>query len=314
MKKLMGAALITTLFSGCIFEDDNLVITDLTSNTTPTPAATATPAPSATATPGASATPSPSSSPAATPTPTATPGGPVVSSSPTPSPSSAPTPTPTASATPTPSTTPTPTPSSGTAKACFKPVLLTPGSSYSWTLKRDDNSVTVTDDRSVTSGTFNGQSATKTVSNMTTSNGSPSSTDTYQTMDEAASLINVLGTETTSPAAVTITFDPSYELRFNLQPGESYDQTYRQHINSFGFAMSQDVSMTRTFLGIKSVSVPGGTFQACHFKQETSIDGGAAEPVETWVDTASGLVVQQLNSDGTRDQLTEGEVNGDPVP
>lgn len=306
MKKLLGAALVSTMFSGCILDDDDSVIIDATSNPTPTPMATATPTPTATATPGASATPAPS----ATPSPSATPGGPVVTSSPSPSPSSAPTPTPTASATPSPSA----TPSTGSAKACFKPVLLTPGSSYSWTLKRDDNSVTVRDDRSVTTGSFNGQSAIKTVSNMTTSNGSPSSTDTYQTMNEAASVINVLGTETTSPTAVTITFTPSYELEFDLQPGESHTETYQQDINTFGFSMSQDVSMTRTYFGIKSVSVPGGTFQACHFKQETSIDGAAPEPVETWVDTVSGLVVQQLNSDGTRDQLTEGEVNGNPVP
>ena len=306
MKKLLGAALVSTMFSGCILDDDDSVIIDATSNPTPTPMATATPNPTATATPGASATPAPS----ATPSPSATPGGPVVTSSPSPSPSSAPTPTPTASATPSPSA----TPSTGSAKACFKPVLLTPGSSYSWTLKRDDNSVTVSDDRSVTTGSFNGQSAIKTVSNMTTSNGSPSSTDTYQTMNEAASVINVLGTETTSPAAVTITFTPAYELRFNLQPGESYTQNYQQDIDTYGYRIAQQVSRTRTFLDMKSITVPAGAFQTCHFREQTSIDGAAPESVETWIDSASGLLVQQLNPDGSRDQLTQGEVNGDPVP
>lgn len=149
---------------------------------------------------------------------------------------------------------------------------------------------------------------------MTTSNGSPSNTSTYQNMDEVASTIDMLGTETTSPVMVTIDFVPSYELRFNVQSGDSYTQSYQQNINTAGYSMSQQVSLTRTFLGIKAVTVPAGSFQACHFRLQTSIDGGAAESVEAWVDTASGLVVQQLNSDGSRDQLTQGEVNGDPVP
>ncbi len=302
MNKLMGVALVMATMSGCMLDDDGKVITDMTSNSTPQPSAAATPAPSASATPGptAAATPVATATPSATPA--ATPTGPVVTASPTPSPSSSPTPTPSA------------TPSSGDAKACFKPELLTPGSSYSWTLKRDDGSVTVTDDRSVTTGNFNGQPAIKTVSNMTMSNGSPSSTDTYQNMDEGAWRIDVLGTETTSPATVTITFTPAYELRFNLQSGESYTQNYQQDIDSYGYRIAQQVSMTRTFLGMKSITVPAGSFQACHFRQQTSIDGGAAETVETWTDSASGLLVQQLNSDGSRDQLTQGEVNGDPVP
>ena len=292
MNKLMGAALVLVSMSGCKLDDDGKVITDLTSDSTPQPTAAATPAPSASPTAGAT------SAPSASPTP----GGSGGTPSPTAAPTSSPTPSPSA------------TPAAGDAKSCFNPELLTSGSRYSWTLKRDDGSVTVTDDRSVTTGSFNGQSAIKTVANMTTSNGSPSTTDTYQNMDEGAWRIDVLGTETTSPATVTITFTPAYELRFNLQPGESYTQNYQQDIDSYGYRIAQQVSMTRTFLGMKSITVPAGSFQACHFRQQTSIDGGAAETVETWTDSASGLLVQQLNSDGSRDQLTEGEVNGDPVP
>ncbi len=133
-------------------------------------------------------------------------------------------------------------------------------------------------------------------------------------MNESAKLIEVLGTQTSSPVDVTITFDPSYELRFDMQPGESYSQNYQQDIDSSLFNMSQQVELTRTFIGIKTITVPGGSFQTCHFKEERSIGGAAPESIETWIDTASGLLIQQLNSDGSRDQLTEGEVNGDPVP
>ena len=302
MNKLMGAVLVVGSMSGCMLDDDGKVITDMTSNSTPQPTAAATPTPSATASPTAAAT------PAASASPTATPSGPVVSSSPT----AAPTSTPAPSSAPTPS--PSATPSSTDDKSCFNPELLTPGSSYSWTLKRDDGSVTGTDDRSVSTGTFNAQAAIKTVADMTTSNGSPSTTDTYQNMDEGAWRIDVLGTETTSPAAVTITFTPAYELRFNLQPGESYTQNYQQDIDTYGYRIAQQVSRTRTFLDMKSITVPAGAFQTCHFREQTSIDGAAPESVETWIDSASGLLVQQLNPDGSRDQLTQGEVNGDPVP
>lgn len=292
-KKMLFVPLAALSLTGCLFDNDNNSSRH-SNGSSPSPSSS--PAPSAA--PTASASAAPTTSPSATPAPT------------TPSPS------------PTASTGPSPTPGNAgnaSASGCFNPTLLTPGSNYKWTLRRQQSGgtpLTTTDDRTVATGnfTFNGQSAIKTVSNSTTLNGSSSSTDTFNNLNKASKQIETLGTLTSSPIAVTITFDPPRKDSFTLSKGQSESQSYQQTIKTGSFStISQSITRKRTYLGRKTINVPAGQFATCHFKEETSFDGSNKQVVETWLDVGSGLLVQQRNPGDGDDKLVSGEVNGSPI-
>ena len=129
---------------------------------------------------------------------------------------------------------------------------------------------------------------------------------TYGVVTEAESS-QFPGTITT-----TVSFDPAREQRFDLNPGESYTQTFTQTVEtelpSFGGAsipgqdpVVSERTVTTTYQGRETITVPAGTFETCKF---TDSDGGTQ-----WLSVGDGLPVK-TEADGDESVLISATING----
>lgn len=299
--------------------------------TAPTPSASANATNSPSASPAASSSPSPAPSATVSPIP-------VASASPSPSPSATASPQASATPSPSPSASSTPDPGeTGHATACFNAELLTPGTSFTQTYKTfTDGAETseFTDERSVFTGSFEGQTATETsgtTTTTTTQGQSSSDTQTYTQEDFNAPHIKNLGSVTTASSTtfgVTTTtenknvFDPPRLILFDFYIGESYTQTYdvmsttTVTSSAGGGPTTQETEITqevtRTYVRDDEITVPAGTFQVCNFQDfvATTIDGQRSDSVvDFFFDKQTGLLILQ-ESDTTRTELQSATVNG----
>lgn len=315
----------------------------------PTPEPTATPTQEPATTPTAAATPpppaptnAPTQSPTAAPTQAPT-SAPTQAPSATPAPTAEPTPAPSTAPTASPSVSPTPaTGGGGSASACYNPTLATEGTQITLTYNSTDGGsggeVDFTDERTVGGNTtFDGRTAqvttgttTSTVSGAGAADGtSVTDTTTYAQVNASAPSTNAIGVHTESDISAAgasgrvitdSTIRPGRQMRFDLQAGDSYSQTFTTETTtstSFGgfpgqeTSTSIDSSVVTRYVGRSTISVPAGTFEVCRFEVETT-DSGSGSTAETSTEyfaVGSGVLVMQQSGDTTT-QLVGGSING----
>ena len=140
---------------------------------------------------------------------------------------------------------------------------------------------------------------------------------TYQVTSEAQSPV---GSVTT-----VVDFDPFWEVRFDLDPGESniaeYTVTTETEVPGSPFpapATESEVVRTRTYTGRESITVPAGTFVTCRVEEIVTGNGNSDESNVSWFGVGSGVLIRQMASDGsggntTTTELLDGSVNGNDL-
>nr|MBV6629010.1 hypothetical protein [Oceanococcus sp. HetDA_MAG_MS8] len=170
---------------------------------------------------------------------------------------------------------------------------------------------------------------------MTTANGETVQSDTTSISSEDGSVPSVNARESTVETVssgftttVTNVIDPGNLQRFDLSPGESYQQTYvtdtTTNTSGSGVNLTQSSETTTqetvTYVGRETISVPAGTYETCYFRTEstsTTTAGGASTTLnfvdEQYFDISSHVLVREVStSDGETDttELQDGTVNG----
>jgi hypothetical protein len=117
----------------------------------------------------------------------------------------------------------------------------------------------------------------------------------------------------------TTSNDPPAEERFDLDPGQSYTQSYTttQEGGSVGGlqipATQTQFTVKTTYNGQESVTVPAGTFNACKFTDETTATvSGQSSTATTWLAVGSGQFLKSV-SEGDSNELISAAINGAPV-
>ena len=126
-------------------------------------------------------------------------------------------------------------------------------------------------------------------------------------------------------------FRPGVLLRFNLDPGQNYFQSYdaiEEEVAADGTVLSSSTtpeSLTITYVGRRIINVPAGSFSTCHFQldfMETAPDGLTSTGIENiYVGVGNGIEILQEGSfsysDGStesyRIELHEATINGNPI-
>ena len=140
--------------------------------------------------------------------------------------------------------------------------------------------------------------------------GTPDANEYYQIDFETPSVnfiadINLQGTDDTARS------NPGDLLRFDLEPGESYE-------HSSTYSSSEDGSDTYTaritYVGRETISVPAGTFETCHFETE---DLASGYQLTQWYGVDNGIEIAEESSDPgepvVREELLFAEINGQPI-
>ncbi len=105
-----------------------------------------------------------------------------------------------------------------------------------------------------------------------------------------------------------IAYNPNFQTRFSLKYGSSYTQAYdksNRTTNSDGTSSESSTTnnLTTLFVGVESITVPGGTFKACRFEETgTSVlklSGQAAKTnqspqVTRWYGVKNGLLLKSV--------------------
>lgn len=219
---------------------------------------------------------------------------------------------------------------SGNASACFNPAIMAQGTKVVLNYKITDaqsNTVTNSSSNIEVKGTvtFNGKSATESVSQTTATGAAPSTSTTksYYTVDTGAKTFTFYGSivDVTAPVAgsSTLTITPEMVERFDVAAGNSYNQTYsiKTSIQVMGFPVDTTTDFVNqiTFKGIESVTVPAGTFQACRIEtsSKTTVLGNSTTSVSTsWITVDKGVSVR-TESGGDVSELTSGSINGNAI-
>lgn len=215
----------------------------------------------------------------------------------------------------------------GNAASCFNPDTLAQGAKVILNYKTTDAETnTVTNTVSTTevkgSATFNGKSATETISQVQVTGPVPSNsvTKSYFTANNSAKSITYYGSivDVSTPIASTstLTIDPEMVEPYNLSAGASYSQTYTitTAIQVLGFPVTSQTGFEKqlTFKGIESVNVPAGTFDACRIEttSKTNVLGTVSTVVSTnWISVGSGVSVK-AEASGDITELVSGTING----
>lgn len=228
-----------------------------------------------------------------------------------------------------------PTVGTGSAKDCYASVNNVVGTKVEQVGRHtsaNGSSATATSSFTVQGpGTFEGKSATRvsfTVKNDSGNAAGNSDTegDNYAQYDDAAFRLTALGSEFTSqtgqgPIASKLVIEPGLLARYDLNPGESYTQTFKTTVSgSFnGFQIpptSSDVDLKTTYLGQETITVPAGTFKTCKFEKMETISGGAASGsrLEWFGAGAAGSAnIKAQGADGGIDELISLKINGTPI-
>lgn len=219
---------------------------------------------------------------------------------------------------------------SGNPSDCFNITLYSTGTTVDLVQKTVSSAgqLTTTSENTVKGmATFNGQSVLDIYSDVTATGSAPSKStqNGYFTVDSAnmiehyhGSVINV-----TEPAVAagkqTLTLTPPMEDRFELSANQSYTQSYKIKTDGsaagFPYSMTSDHERTKRFVGIETVTVPAGTFNACRYEESTTTTAAGTTATETsthWVSVGSGLEVKSVAGDSTT-ELQSAKINGSTV-
>ncbi|WP_116368073.1 hypothetical protein [Parahaliea mediterranea] len=209
----------------------------------------------------------------------------------------------------------------GDARRCFNPTMgaidTTIVASYRSTSSGGEV-VNESYDQVISSGSFKGRAMLKAVSNTTATGAAPSTSRSVQFFefkpDEHRSLVYGTDVESFTPRASqsNIELAPYRLQRFDLKAGESYQQDYTVNLNTrvmgFNTKTSTRVSLDTTFLGIESVKVPAGTYQACRFRVLSTTDDGTST-INEWFAVNSGMFLKSTEGSASN-VLVSASING----
>lgn len=205
----------------------------------------------------------------------------------------------------------------GDARDCWNPDLYSPGTTTATRVLADDSGNYFDFTTAITVGLLNGINVLSTIgtseyyqdNELTQETSSvrygtqPAPFRTRNFRGEFRSLAN--GEESLSVS----TFEPYVEGRFDLLAGESYVEEYtlvtRTEANGVVNEFETEVSQLITFEGIKTISLPPGTFLACRFRSEPTTTAGF--PGYYWIGVGNGLVLDQ---DPEAGEVVFGSING----
>ena len=228
---------------------------------------------------------------------------------------------------------------SGSAAECFNPDFLAPGAvnirKRRRTFAGTGDEQTIDTQRTVMgTATFNGETLIELDGRVeTTAGGTTQSATTteYLELDTNTPQYRLHGTRGMGAAEgvmtnVTQTFDPPRSDRFDLDPGESYTETYDivaetdidTGIDSpITTTTTTQIEKTRTYFGQETITVPAGTFDACKFRDDDTVTlpTGAIEQTSTkrWFDVDTGLVLRTELEGISTTVLLSGSQNGQPL-
>ncbi|KAA1191913.1 hypothetical protein F0M18_10325 [Pseudohalioglobus sediminis] len=221
----------------------------------------------------------------------------------------------------------------GNAMACFNPELLSQGTQasieYRVSTPGEPDLNTTWEQVVVGRRNFNGQSATRIVTQFEVfvdGIRAQAELSAYVQVNQSAKRVKQLGTELEASAqgvtlTTVVTHTPYSLFRFDLTPGESYQDNYTSvvELNSPafppGFSQRQEFRFrdTYTYLGQESVTVPAGTYRACRWEL-VSRGGGETVTTEVWIDVKSGVTIRERGSDGSGLEMLRGStLNGSRI-
>ncbi|WP_157948308.1 hypothetical protein [Pulveribacter suum] len=231
----------------------------------------------------------------------------------------------------------------GAASACFNAKLFSPGTRYRWHMRGEVQEAGVTTHASMVQvmavrggASFAGASGLVADSGemtITSSAGAMKAQITHYHRQEnspAGPVVLSYGSELDMQMSngmgtrVQTIFNPPSELRkYTLAPGGSYAHSATARITATTTFAGQSStttttdtdSYTLTYLGHKSVTVPAGTFQACHYRVGYA---GEPSPWDEYIAVGSGLPLVMVGDDGDGGRVrmelqADSEVNGVPV-
>lgn len=109
---------------------------------------------------------------------------------------------------------------------------------------------------------------------------------------------------------------PAQEQKFNLQPGQSHEQTFTISDTNSDVKETK-MKVKRSFVGMEQQSVAAGTFDTCHFKIEvdaTQADGSSDKyEGHQWIAKDLGVIVKQQHEDQVM-QLAEANIGEQHFP
>lgn len=220
---------------------------------------------------------------------------------------------------------------SGNAASCFNPDLMNQGTRIVLNYRTTDGDTSaVLNSSSNTevkgSVTFNGKSATESVSQTQATGVAPSTSTTksYFKVDAGTKRFSYYGSivDVSAPIASssTLTINPERTERFDLAAGESYSQSYSITTSSqvMGFPVNvvSDHENQVTFTGMETITVPAGTFNTCRFETTgttTTLGTTTAAALSiNWLTVNSGVSIR-TESAGDISELVSGTINGNPI-
>ncbi len=211
---------------------------------------------------------------------------------------------------------------SGDARRCYNTTLMTVNTTVVASYRTTDASGAVVPfeyDQVITGGaSFEGKSALKATTDTRASGAAPSTSRSEAYFQPQANQFRVLeyGVEVESftPEATEsrVVFAPQQLERYDLSAGQSYEQRYtvnlRTRVRGFTINDSNTVDRRTTFVGIESVTVPAGQFQACRFQtRETGSDSTTLS--EEWFGVGNGMLLKST-ADGDTTVLLRASING----
>jgi hypothetical protein len=123
-------------------------------------------------------------------------------------------------------------------------------------------------------------------------------------------------------------YNPYLKMHFDLYEGEYFDRSYLTTTKTTiaGLSDGGDGSKTNTtrtdtvervtFVGIETVVVPEGVFDACRFELQTSRSVDESAPAKStsteWVAVDSGVIVKKIEGE-LLTELTSGQLNGNAL-
>lgn len=123
-----------------------------------------------------------------------------------------------------------------------------------------------------------------------------------------SSFSGVLITSSTAgfSTVATIYLTPALLLPTNPALNTPYARTYTSTVETFGFSQPSTQTLTTTYLGVETVSVPAGTFAACKTKTDTVVTGVAPVTSFSWT-VASGRLKGHILKTANANNVTQTE-------
>lgn len=215
---------------------------------------------------------------------------------------------------------------SGALSACFNPAVLQQGArvvTRSRTRGPDGNFTTDTDQVVDGTGTFAGNAATRVVLEVELSGeeGGSGTATNFLNINFNNRRVRQFGSEvrTDGPPEITITttFSPFELMRFDLAPGQSYNQSYNIRTeNSFRPDLETFRELSTSYLGRETITVPAGRFDTCRIEQQVTDTNSFGQPLRStdtfWFGVGNGLVIREI-VEGQTTELVSARINGSSI-